>query len=152
MIWLNGRESLKEGSFKDRTKIFDWGFDKNKVPSDSLGQNLLWKLDIIQAFISNSCIIHWLSERDWFLEKDCSGKRWLPKGIKKLYQNLHGRNGPPLLCQATIIYHSHSCSKPPSRVWDSLYSRPKQLSQWLIHSRKPTVHELCWERKQTERK
>lgn len=23
MIWLNGRESLKEGSFKDRTKIFD---------------------------------------------------------------------------------------------------------------------------------
>lgn len=23
MTWLNGRESLKEGSFKDRAKIFD---------------------------------------------------------------------------------------------------------------------------------
>lgn len=51
MIWLNGRESLKEGSFKDRSKIFDWGFDENKAPSDRLGQNHLWKLNIIQAFI-----------------------------------------------------------------------------------------------------
>lgn len=62
MIWLNGRESLKEGSFKDRAKIFDRGFDVNKVARVILGQIQLSKLNVIQAFTPNpfSCNIHWL--------------------------------------------------------------------------------------------
>lgn len=71
MIWLNGRESLKEGSFKDRAKIFDWGFDVNKVALDSLGQIQLSKQNVIQAFTPDpfSCNIHWLWRGTDFLKK-----------------------------------------------------------------------------------